>query len=62
MRFVLVLATQDDDRILTVTEKLTAAYWTGTARGAPTRARAFHLLGQMLSTVGTGLIRPHTGQ
>ncbi|WP_157850816.1 hypothetical protein [Streptomyces exfoliatus] len=51
VRFVLVLASQDADRILTVTEGLTDAYWTGTARGAPTRARALHLLGQMLTKV-----------
>ncbi|MGW0885553.1 hypothetical protein [Streptomyces sp. NPDC002671] len=62
VRFVVVLATQDDDRILTVTEKLTDAYWTGTARGVPTRARALHLLGQMLTKVGAGLTRPRAGQ
>ncbi|MEV4682974.1 hypothetical protein [Streptomyces kurssanovii] len=55
VRFVLVLAAQDDDRILSVTEKLTDSYWTGTARGVPTRARALHLLGQMLTKVGAGL-------
>ncbi|MBP0451189.1 hypothetical protein J5Y04_16810 [Kitasatospora sp. RG8] len=58
VRFVLVLAAQDDDRTLTVTEKLTDAYRTGTARGVPTRARALHLLGQMLAKVGAGLTRP----
>ncbi|WP_420037764.1 hypothetical protein ACN2WE_40900 [Streptomyces sp. cg28] len=62
VRFVLVLAAQDNDRILTVTEKLTDAYWTGTTRGVPTRARALHLLGQMLAKVGAGLTRPRTGQ
>ncbi|MFF1840014.1 hypothetical protein ACFVXE_38635 [Streptomyces sp. NPDC058231] len=62
IRFVLVLAAQDDSRILTVTEKLTDAYWTGTTRGVPTRARALHLLGQMLTKVGAGLTRPPTGQ
>ncbi|MFF9213248.1 MULTISPECIES: hypothetical protein [unclassified Streptomyces] len=55
VRFVLVLATQDDDQILTATEKLTDAYWTGTARGVPARPRALHLLGQMLTKVGIGL-------
>ncbi|MFJ7281044.1 hypothetical protein [Kitasatospora sp. NPDC098663] len=55
VRFVLVLAAQDEDRILTMTENLTDTYWTGTARGAPTRARALHLLGQMLARVGAGL-------
>ncbi|MFE4588400.1 hypothetical protein [Streptomyces laurentii] len=57
-RFVLVLAAQDDDRILTVTEKLTEAYWTGTARGVPTRPRALHLLGQMLTRVRSDPTRP----
>ncbi|MFB7359412.1 hypothetical protein [Streptomyces gardneri] len=55
LRFVLVLAAQDDGQTLAVTEKLTDAYWTGTARGVPTRARALHLLGQMLDKVGAGL-------
>ncbi|MET9540545.1 hypothetical protein ABZY16_24030 [Streptomyces sp. NPDC006553] len=55
VRFVLVLAAQDDDRILTVTERCTDAYWTGTARGVPTRARSLHLLGRMLTRVGSGL-------
>ncbi|MFG2586627.1 hypothetical protein [Streptomyces sp. NPDC048438] len=62
VRFVLVLAAQDEDQIFTVTEKLTGAYWTGTARGVPTRARALHLLGQMLTKVGAGLTRPRGGQ
>ncbi|MGW2843783.1 hypothetical protein [Streptomyces sp. NPDC001108] len=62
VRFVLVLATRDDDRILAATEKLTDAYWAGTARGVPTRARALHLLGQMLTKVGTGLTRAPAGQ
>ncbi|BAU87779.1 hypothetical protein SLA_6913 [Streptomyces laurentii] len=57
-RFVLVLAAQDDGRILTATEKLTEAYWTGTARGVPTRPRALHLLGQMLTRVRSDLTRP----
>jgi hypothetical protein len=55
VRFVLVLAAQDDYQVLAVTEKLTEAYWAGTARGVPTRARALHLLGQMLSKIGIGL-------
>lgn len=62
MRFVLVLAAQDEDRILATTEKLTDVYWTGTARGVPTRARALHLLGQMLTKVGIGLTRAPAGQ
>lgn len=61
-RFVLVLAAQDKDRTLTVTEELTDAYWTATARGVPTHARALHLLGQMLTKVGAGLTRPRVGQ
>ncbi|MFF8619263.1 hypothetical protein [Streptomyces sp. NPDC015350] len=62
VRFVLVLAAQDDDRTLAATEKLTDAYWTGTARGVPTRIRALHLLSQMLTKVGTGLTRAPAGQ
>ncbi|MFD4377579.1 hypothetical protein [Streptomyces sp. NPDC058486] len=62
VRFVLVLAAQDDDRTLGVIEKLTDAYWTGTAPGVPTRARALHLLGQMLTKVGAGLTRAPAGQ
>ncbi|MEV5989535.1 hypothetical protein AB0L85_32080 [Streptomyces sp. NPDC052051] len=62
VRFVLVLAARGDDRILAATEKLTDAYWTGTARGVPTRARALHLLGQMLTKVGTELTRAPAGQ
>ncbi|MFF3420847.1 hypothetical protein ACFYW9_40340 [Streptomyces sp. NPDC002698] len=61
VRFVLVLATQNDDQILTVTEKLTDAYWTGTSRGAPTRPRALHLLGQMLTKIGAGLTQSCLG-
>ncbi|MFD5814140.1 hypothetical protein [Streptomyces sp. NPDC127038] len=57
VRFVVVLATQNDDQILTATEKLTDAYWTGTTRGVPARSRALHLLGQMLTKVGIGLTR-----
>lgn len=62
VRFVLVLAAQDNDQILAATEKFTAAYWAGTARGAPTRARALHLLGQMLTKVETRLTQSHAGQ
>ncbi|WP_432251039.1 hypothetical protein ACRAR1_29365 [Streptomyces sanyensis] len=62
VRFVLVLATQNDDQILTATERVTDAYWTGTARGVPTRPRAFHLLGQMLTQVGIGLTRAPAGR
>ncbi|MCX4816606.1 hypothetical protein OG601_39055 [Streptomyces sp. NBC_01239] len=62
VRFVLVLAAQDDSQTLAVTEKLTDAYWTGTARGVPTRARALHLLGQMLTRVGAELTRQRAGQ
>ncbi len=57
VRFVLVLATRNEDLVLTATEKLTDAYWTGVARGVPARPRALHLLGQMLAKVGTGLPR-----
>lgn len=57
-----MLAARDDSQALAVTEKLTGAYWTGTARGVPTRARALHLLGQMLTKVGAGLARPRIGQ
>ncbi|MER7540092.1 hypothetical protein ABTX77_35730 [Streptomyces sp. NPDC097704] len=62
VRFVLVMAAQDDGRTLKVTEKLTDAYWTGTARGVPTPARALHLLGQMLSKVGAALTPSHARQ
>ncbi|USQ85951.1 hypothetical protein NFX46_20835 [Streptomyces phaeoluteigriseus] len=62
MRFVLVLAAQDDDQTLTVTEKLTDAYWEGTARGVPTRGRALHLLAQMLTKVGATLTQSHAKQ
>ncbi|MFD0077888.1 hypothetical protein ACFVIY_36230 [Streptomyces sp. NPDC127166] len=62
VRFVLVLAAQDEDQTLTVTEKLTDAYWTGTARGVPARARALHLLGQMLTKVEAALTQSHAKQ
>ncbi|MFF8507778.1 hypothetical protein ACF064_06775 [Streptomyces sp. NPDC015492] len=42
-----------------MTERLTDAYWTGTARGLPTGPRALHLLGQMLAKVGGALTRSH---
>ncbi|MFD6760542.1 hypothetical protein [Streptomyces roseolus] len=61
-RFVLVPAAQDDGQTLAATEKLTDAYWTGTAREAPTQARALHLLGQMLTKVGTALTAPRAKQ
>ncbi|MFF2820493.1 hypothetical protein ACFVT9_33830 [Kitasatospora cineracea] len=62
VRFVLVLASQDEDRIRTATENLTDAHWAGTAREAPTQARALHLLGQMLAKVGAELAQPRDGQ
>ncbi|WP_326624854.1 MULTISPECIES: hypothetical protein [unclassified Streptomyces] len=62
MRVVLVLAAEDDDQILAETERLTDADWRGTARGVPALARALHLLGQMLTKLGIGLIRSHAGQ
>lgn len=62
VRFVLVLAAQDDAQILADTERFTDAYWTGTARAVPTLARALHLLGQMLTRVGTGLTGCHAVQ
>ncbi|MFC8717749.1 hypothetical protein [Kitasatospora sp. NPDC057198] len=62
VRFVLVLASRDEDRIRTATENLTDAYWAGTAREVPTRTRALHLLGQMLAKVGTELTQPRDGQ
>ncbi|MER5478754.1 hypothetical protein ABT026_17565 [Streptomyces sp. NPDC002734] len=57
VRIVLVLAAQDDGRTLAATEKLTDRYWKGTARGVPTRARALHLLGQMLTKIGIEFAR-----
>ncbi|MEU2509690.1 hypothetical protein ABZ621_33995 [Streptomyces sp. NPDC007863] len=62
VRFVLVLAAQDEHRTLAMTEKFTDAYWTGTARAVPTRARALHLLGQMLTKVGAALTPSHSQQ
>ncbi|MFC8583060.1 hypothetical protein ACFUGD_00565 [Streptomyces sp. NPDC057217] len=57
-----MLAAQDNKQILTVTEKLTDAYWTGTSRGGPARARALHLLGQMLTKISVRLPRTPAGQ
>ncbi|MEU7024347.1 hypothetical protein ABZ990_27380 [Streptomyces sp. NPDC046203] len=62
VRFVLVLAARDDVRTLAVTEELTGAHWPGTPRGVPTRARALHLLDQMLTRVGAGLARSPAGR
>ncbi|MGW2838180.1 hypothetical protein ACWCWD_10340 [Streptomyces sp. NPDC001493] len=58
VRFVLVLAARDDRRTLTAIETSTDTYWEGTAHGAPARARALHLLGRMLTTVGAGPAEP----
>ncbi|MFF2522690.1 hypothetical protein [Streptomyces liangshanensis] len=55
VRFVLVLAAQDDARTLDATENFTAVRRPATPRGAPTRARALHLLGQMLTAAGQAL-------
>lgn len=57
VRFVLVLAAQDDGETLAAAEKFTDAYWRGTSREAPARVRAFHLLGQMLDKVSSSLTR-----
>lgn len=62
VRFILVLAAENDDQTLATVESLTDAYWKGTSCGAPTPARALHLLGQMLNRVGTGLARSHPGE
>ncbi|MFH9959548.1 hypothetical protein ACH4OX_35775 [Streptomyces roseolus] len=62
VRFVLVLAAQDTSQTLAMTEKFTDAHWRGTAREAPTRARALHLLGQMLTKVGAALTAPRAKQ
>ncbi|WAZ19035.1 hypothetical protein STRCI_000055 [Streptomyces cinnabarinus] len=62
VRFVLTLAAQDDNQTLACVEDFTDAYWKGTSRSAPTRARALHLLGQMLDTVGTNLTRSQPGE
>jgi hypothetical protein len=53
VRFAVVLATSDEPQILAAVESFTdyTSYWQSTARPVPTRARAFHLLDQMLSRV-----------
>lgn len=56
VRFVLVLAADDSDATLAAVEELTDAYWRGTARTAPLRGRALHLLRQMLAKVRTSLM------
>lgn len=56
VRFVLVLAANDSDATLAAVEELTDAYWRGTARSAPLRGRALHLLQQMLAKVRTCLM------
>ncbi|MFJ8010010.1 hypothetical protein [Streptomyces fagopyri] len=62
VHFVLLLAAQNDDETLAAVEKVTDAYWRGTSRGAPTRARALHLLGQMLDKIGSTLTRSRPGE
>ncbi|MFB7373458.1 hypothetical protein ACFC0D_26835 [Streptomyces sp. NPDC056222] len=62
VRFVLVLAAQDDNKTLPAVEAFTDTHWKGTSRRAPTRARALHLLGQMLDKVGMNLARAQPGQ
>lgn len=62
VRFVLILAAGDDNQTLPAVETFTDAYWKGTSRRAPTRARALHLLGQMLDKVGTHLTRSQPGE
>lgn len=54
-RFVLVLAAGNDEATLTAVESLTDTYWKGTARAAPLRGRALHLLRQMLAKVNISL-------
>lgn len=56
VRFVLVQAANDADATLAAVEDLTDAYWRGTARSAPPRGRALHLLQQMLAKVRTCLM------
>ncbi|MEU0183909.1 hypothetical protein ABZ312_22350 [Streptomyces sp. NPDC006207] len=55
VRFVQVLAARNDHETLVAVERYTDVHWSGTLRQAPTRARAFHLLGQMLAKVRSGL-------
>ncbi|MFF0413449.1 hypothetical protein ACFYUY_23805 [Kitasatospora sp. NPDC004745] len=62
VRFVLVMAAQHDNETLAAVEKFTDAHWRGTSRGAPTKARALHLLGQMLGKVGSNLTRSQPGE
>ncbi|MFI1439065.1 hypothetical protein [Streptomyces fructofermentans] len=57
VRFVLVLAACDNTGTLDAVESFTQARWRGTARGAPVRARALHLLGRMLDGVETVLAK-----
>ncbi|MFI8181059.1 hypothetical protein OG539_07730 [Actinacidiphila glaucinigra] len=56
VRFVRVLAARNDMETLTAVEGYTDVHWSGTFRQAPARARAFHLLGQMLDRVGADLM------
>ncbi|GAA1386044.1 hypothetical protein GCM10009639_09350 [Kitasatospora putterlickiae] len=54
--FVLVLAARDEARVLlSATEKLTGACWTGTGTGSADTARAFHFLAQMPAKAGARL-------
>ncbi|WP_306312057.1 hypothetical protein [Streptomyces hydrogenans] len=57
VRFILVLAAENNDQTFATVESLTNTYWESTSRGAPTPARALHLLGQMMNRVKTGLTR-----
>ncbi|MFJ5788378.1 hypothetical protein, partial [Streptomyces hydrogenans] len=57
VRFILVLAAENNDQTFATVESLTDTYWESTSRGAPTPARALHLLGQMTNRVKTGLTR-----
>ncbi|MGW2350838.1 hypothetical protein [Actinacidiphila glaucinigra] len=57
VRFVQVLAARNEVETLTAVEGYTDVHWTGTSRRAPIRARAFHLLAQMLDGVGADLGR-----
>ncbi|GAA2021436.1 hypothetical protein GCM10009839_18080 [Catenulispora yoronensis] len=51
VRFALVLAADDADAVHASVETLTDTHWKATPRAAPTRARALHLLDQMLFKV-----------
>ncbi|MFL9683717.1 hypothetical protein [Streptomyces sp. KL110A] len=57
VRFILVLAAENNDQTFATVESLTNTYWESTSRGAPAPARALHLLGQMMNRVKTGLTR-----